>query len=63
MLWSGFALAAAAMMVAEWILIAVVDWQIVPFMPVLMQTVLAIALFPLPCWLLIRLQRAALTVP
>ncbi len=60
MLWSGFALAASAMMVLEWILIALVSWQIIPFMPVLMQTVLAIAIFPVPCWLLIRLQRAAL---
>jgi rod shape-determining protein MreD len=62
MLWSGFALAAAALMVAEWLLIALVRWQPAPFLPVLLQTALAIVLFPLPCWILIRLQRAALTV-
>jgi len=63
MLWSGFALAATAMMICEWILIGLVRWQIAPFLPVLVQTILAIVLFPLPCWLLIRLQRSVLSVP
>ena len=62
MLWSGFAIAATAMMIAEWLVIAVVRWQVAPFLPVLIQTVLAIVLFPLPCWVLNRLQRAALGV-
>jgi rod shape-determining protein MreD len=61
MLWSGFALAAGLLMIAEWILISVVRWQLSPFFPVLVQTVLAIIVFPLPCWILIRLQRAALS--
>jgi rod shape-determining protein MreD len=61
MLWSGFALASTLLMITEWILIALVRWQPSPFMPVLIQTVLAIVIFPLPCWILIRLQRAALT--
>jgi rod shape-determining protein MreD len=61
MLWSGFALTSAALMITEWILIALVSWQIVPFLPVLIQTVLAIVIFPLPCWILIRLQRTTLT--
>jgi rod shape-determining protein MreD len=63
MLWSGFAIASTAMMLAEWVLVGLVRWQTAPFLPVLMQTVLAIAIFPLPCWIMIRLQRAALTVP
>ena len=58
MLWSGFALLATAVMILEWILIGLVRWQIVPFLPVLIQTVLAIVIFPLPCWVLIKLQKA-----
>jgi len=61
MLWAGFALAATALMIGEWVLIALVRWQITPFLPVLMQTVLAIVIFPLPCWILIHLQRATLS--
>jgi rod shape-determining protein MreD len=60
MLWSGFALASAGLMAAQWILTSLVGWRISPFLPVLIQTVLAIFVFPLPCWILIRLQRAAL---
>jgi rod shape-determining protein MreD len=62
MLWSGFALAATVMMIATWVLIALVRWQPAPFLPVLIQTVLAIVLFPLPCWIFIRLQRTLLSV-
>jgi len=58
MLWSGFALLATVLMIAEWILVSLVCWQLVPFLPVLIQTVLAIIIFPLPCWILIKLQRA-----
>ena len=57
MLWSGFALLATALMILEWILVGLVRWQIVPFLPVLVQTVLAIIIFPLPCWIMIRLQK------
>jgi rod shape-determining protein MreD len=61
MLWFGFALTATVLMIIEWTVIITVDWQIVPFLPVLIQTILAIVIFPLPCWILIRLQRATLT--
>jgi rod shape-determining protein MreD len=63
MLWSGFALAASILMIAQWVLIGLISWQITPFLPVLIQTVLSIVLFPLPCWILIHLQRAALSAP
>jgi hypothetical protein len=53
-------MAATALMILEWILITLVRWQPIPFLPVLIQTVLAITIFPLPCWILIRLQRIAL---
>ncbi len=63
MLWSGFALAAGAMMICQWVLISLVQWQASPVLPVLIQTVLAILFFPLPCWVLIRLQRNLLSTP
>ena len=58
MLWAGFALASAALMLFQWGLVALARWQIQPVLPVLMQTVLAIIVFPLPCWVMIRVQRA-----
>jgi rod shape-determining protein MreD len=60
MLWVGFILTVTITMIIEEILLGVINWHGVPFRPVLMQIILAIVLFPLPCWLLIRLQRAAL---
>jgi rod shape-determining protein MreD len=61
MLWYGFALSAIAMMIAQWILVSVIDWHAIPLFPILLQTLLAVVLFPLPCWILIRLQRACLS--
>jgi rod shape-determining protein MreD len=62
MLWSGFALAALTLMVAQWALMALVCWQITPLLPILVQAALAIILFPMPCWIMIRLQRSVLSV-
>jgi rod shape-determining protein MreD len=61
MLWWGFALTALVVMLASWLLQMLLRWHGMPFGPVLWQTLLAIALFPLPCWVLIRLQRAILS--
>lgn len=61
MMWFGFILMIALVMIAEWILLCLIRWQGFPFFPVLMQIILAIVFFPLPCWLLIRLQRVALS--
>jgi rod shape-determining protein MreD len=61
MMWSGFALTALTIMFAEWLLLCLIRWQGVPFLPVVMQFLLAITIFPLPCQLFIRLQRTALT--
>ena len=57
MMWTGFTLTLVAVMVAEWVLICLIHWQLNPPLPVLMQIGLAACFFPLPCWLLIRLQR------
>jgi rod shape-determining protein MreD len=61
MLWSGFAITAFLVMVVEWFLLGLIGWHVLPVMPILMQLMLAIVLFPIPCWLLICLQRAALS--
>jgi rod shape-determining protein MreD len=61
MMWSGFALTATAVMLSQWFLVTMIRWQLMPLFPVLVQTLFVIILFPLPCWLFIRLQRAALT--
>jgi rod shape-determining protein MreD len=61
MMWWGFALTILIVMFVEWGMLGLVRWQMVPFMPVLLQALLAIVIFPVPCWFLIRLQRAALS--
>jgi rod shape-determining protein MreD len=61
MMWWGFALTIPVVLMAEWILLSLWRWQTVPAMAVVMQAVIATVIFPLPCWLLIRLQRAALS--
>jgi rod shape-determining protein MreD len=63
MMWWGFALTVITVMAAEWLLQSLIGWQMLPVMPVLMQCVLAIVLFPLPCGLLIWLQRVVLPQP
>ena len=60
MIWSGFILVTLMVMLAEWLLLCLIRWQSVPVLPVFAQVLLAIVFFPLPCWLFIRLQRAAL---
>ena len=60
-LWAGFALTAFLTALAEWILLAVLRQGLTPVLPAMIQTLLVIAIFPIPCWLLIRLQRTALS--
>lgn len=60
MMWSGFMLTAMGVILLQWLLLSVFHWQLVPIVPVLMQMLFASALFPLPCWLLIALQRLML---
>ena len=61
MMWWGFALTVLLALFTEWSFLSVIRWEMIPFLPVFLQVVLAIVIFPLPCWLLIRLQRAALS--
>lgn len=62
MMWSGFILTVVGTMFLQWLSLCFVRWQMFPVTPVLMQAVFAIVFFPLPCWLLITLQRLALNV-
>ncbi|MDD4615596.1 MAG: rod shape-determining protein MreD [Alphaproteobacteria bacterium] len=57
MLWTGYCIAATVLMLLQWTMQGFLEWRFVPILPVLTQAVLGIVLFPLPCWILIRLQR------
>ncbi|NTU77258.1 MAG: rod shape-determining protein MreD [Alphaproteobacteria bacterium] len=57
MLWSGFALVMIISMVCHWIVLSLYFSSLMAFFPVLIQSMLTIVLFPLPVWVLIRLQR------
>lgn len=61
MLWVGFALLAFLSMAAMWAVMSLYHGQVVALTPVLVQFALTVALFPLPAWILIRLQRAFLS--
>ncbi len=58
MLWTGYCIAATSMMISQWALQGILQWQIAPFFPVLTQAVLGIVLFPIAGWALIHLQRS-----
>lgn len=61
MMWFGFILMILTVMIAEWFGICLIHWQATPLLPVITQVILAIVIFPLPCWLLILLQRTVLS--
>lgn len=58
LLWAGFSLSTGIFFVVQWSLLSLFNFQIQPFFPALVQAVLAIILFPLPCWVLILIQRS-----
>ena len=60
-LWAGFAIAMVIAMLSNWLISSLVGRQMIPLTPVLLQGLLTITVFPLPAWLLIRLQRVALS--
>lgn len=57
LLWAGFSLTVTIYLTAQWFLISLLNWQAISIFPAAIQLVLAIILFPLPCWILILLQR------
>ena len=62
MMWSGFILTVTGTMFLQWLLMCLIRWQMIPVLPIMMQMGFAIVFFPLPCWLLIALQRLTLNV-
>lgn len=61
MLWFGFSLLAFLAMFAMWAALSVFHGQMMTLVPVFVQYGLTVALFPLPAWGLIKLQRAFLS--
>lgn len=61
MLWAGFAVIVVLVQTAQWLIQSAYDGQWVKLMPVVLQGILTMAVFPLPAWLLIHLQRVALS--
>jgi rod shape-determining protein MreD len=62
MMWFGFGLTVVGTLFIQWLALCIIHWQMIPLLPVLMQAVFAIVFFPLPCWLLILMQRLTLNV-
>ena len=62
MMWSGFVLTVIAVNILQWAIVGLVRWQVIPIGPILIQILFASAFFPLPCWLLITLQRWTLNL-
>lgn len=61
MMWFGFILMIVVVMLAQWTGLSIIGGKAFPFFPVFMQVLLSCLIFPLPCWLLIRLQRNVLS--
>jgi rod shape-determining protein MreD len=61
MLWSGFALIMLIAMIFQWLVLSAYNASWMAFLPVLLQASLTIVIFPLPAWVLIRLQRSVLS--
>ena len=61
MLWLGFVLAVVPLALLQWAGMGLLNWRVAPLLPVLVETILTILLFPLPCWIFIQTQRTALS--
>ena len=61
MQWAGFALVMLLVMATHWLVLSAFNSQWMVFLPILLQGLLTIVIYPLPAWILIRLQRAALS--
>ena len=61
MQWTGFAIVVLLVMAAHWIILSATNGQWMVFLPLSLQGLLTIVIYPLPAWLLIRLQRAVLS--
>lgn len=61
MLWFGFAVLSFLAFLFAWVVLSVKDQNLVPVIPLVIQYVLTLCLFPLPVWVLNRLQHIFLS--
>lgn len=61
MLWTGFALVMLISTIAFWVILSLWFWRSMPVLTLTLQALLTIVVFPLPAWLLIRIQRGLLS--
>ncbi len=61
MLWTGFGLVTLIVMAVHWIAISLLSGQTTAFVPLLIQGLLTITIFPIPAWILIHTQRTLLS--
>ena len=61
LLWLGFALVMGGAALVQWLVFSLVHTDLMDFRPPLFQALLAIAVFPVPAWILMRLHRAFLS--
>jgi rod shape-determining protein MreD len=61
MLWLGFALIMLIVTVGHWLILSALHSQWMTFLPILVQGAITIAVFPLPVWALIYIQRTLLS--
>ena len=57
MIWAGFSVTCVMVMALQWLLLCIIRWYALPVLPVVMQILFAVGLFPLMCLGLMRLQR------
>lgn len=60
MMWTGFAITVVGVMLLQWFGMSLYAWHRLPLLPIVFQILFAILVFPLPCLLLIVLQRLTL---
>ena len=60
-LWMGFVIVAVVTQLACWILVCLLNGHYIPILPILIQTLMVCAIFPIPCWLFIQMQRTILS--
>ncbi len=61
MMWVGFLMTTLAYGTLIWLMLSIWEWQFYPALPLVVQMIFSIVLFPLPCWVLIKIQRVALS--
>ncbi|MDD3287863.1 MAG: rod shape-determining protein MreD [Alphaproteobacteria bacterium] len=60
MMWSGFVLTMLCAMVANWLAMTLWNWDFMPLMPIFIQALFTVVIFPIPAWMLIKIQRGLL---